>query len=132
MIVLLHKVEAMDTVELLYRFSRFSIVKLFKSSRSHTKRSSFYMVATDIQTGHPEVAMAISQWKRMWEVSTFGSGDECESRIRENSSRAQDIMDDFGPELVRMGKDIWDIQARALSKAPFVAKGSVHLSAGDS
>jgi hypothetical protein len=132
MIVLLHKVEAMDTVELLYRFSRFSIVKLFKSSKSHTKRSSFHMAATDIQNGHPEVAMAISQWKRMWEVSTFGSGDEYESRIRENSSRAQDIMDDFGPELVRMGKDIWDMQARALSKAPSVAKGSVHLSAGDS
>lgn len=122
MIVLLHKVEAMDTIELLYRFNRFSVVKLFKSSKSHAKRSSFYMVATDIQTGHSEVAMAISQWKRMWEVATFGSGDEYESQLRENSSRAQDVLDDFGPELVRMGKKIWDTQARALFKAPFVAR----------
>ena len=126
MIVLLHKVEAMDTVELLHRFNHFSTVKLFKSSKSHAKRSSFYMVATDIQTGHPEVAIAISQWKRMWKVATFGSGDEYESQLLENSSRAQDILDDFGPELIRMGKDIWDIQARALSRAPFVAKTSVH------
>jgi hypothetical protein len=129
MIVLLHKVEAMDTVQLLYRFNRFSLVKLLKSSKSHAKRSSFYMVATDIQTGHPDVAMAISQWKRMWEASTFGNGDKYESHIRENSSRARDILDAFGPELVRMGKDIWDIQARALSKAPFVARESVYLSA---
>jgi 23S rRNA U2552 (ribose-2'-O)-methylase RlmE/FtsJ len=126
MIVLLHKVEAMDTVELLHRFNCFSTVRLFKPSKNHGKRSSFYMVATNIQSGHPEVAMAISQWKRMWEVATFGSADEYESQLRENSSRAQDILVDFGPELVRMGKDIWDIQARALSKAPFVAKKSVH------
>jgi hypothetical protein len=39
------------------------------------------------------------------------------------------ILDDFGPELVRMGKDIWEIQARALSKAPLVARESVYLSA---
>jgi hypothetical protein len=48
------------------------------------------------------MAMAISQWKRMWEVATFGSDDGHKSQSRENSSRAQDILDDFGPELVRM------------------------------
>lgn len=49
MIVLLHKVEAMDTVELLYQLNRFSTVRLFKPATSHAKRSSFYMVASDIQ-----------------------------------------------------------------------------------
>jgi len=37
MVVLLHKVEATDTVSLLYRFSKFSSVKLFKP----TVKSSF-------------------------------------------------------------------------------------------
>jgi 23S rRNA U2552 (ribose-2'-O)-methylase RlmE/FtsJ len=124
MIVLLHKVEAIDTVELLYQFDHFSTIRLFKPAPSHAKRSSFYMVASDIQTGHPEVATAIVRWKRMWEVATFGNDDDYEIQVRENSSRVQDILDAFGQELVRMGKDIWDIQARALSKAPFIAGGS--------
>jgi 23S rRNA U2552 (ribose-2'-O)-methylase RlmE/FtsJ len=46
MIVLLHKIETMDTAELLHRFNRFFNVKLFKPTKSHAKRSSFYMVAT--------------------------------------------------------------------------------------
>jgi 23S rRNA U2552 (ribose-2'-O)-methylase RlmE/FtsJ len=124
MIVLLHKVEAMDTVELLYRFNRFSTVRLFKPATSHTKRSSFYMVGSDIQTGHPEVAMAISRWKNLWKVATFGSDDEYETQVRESSLHVQDILDDFGPKLMHMGKDIWNIQARALLKAPFIAKRS--------
>jgi hypothetical protein len=118
--------ELAPAVFLVHKLVRMCVVKLFKSPKSHAKRSSFYMVATESQTGHPEVALAISQWKRMWEFATFGNGDEYERQLRENSSRAQDILDDFGPELTRIGKDIWDIQARALSKAPFVAKKSVH------
>lgn len=124
MIVLLHKVEAIDTVELLYLFNSFCAVRLFKPATSHAKRSSFYMVALDIQTEHPEVAKAICRWKRMWEVATFGSDDEYESQVREDSSCVQDILDDFGPELVLIGRSIWGIQARALSKAPFIAGGS--------
>ena len=41
MIVLLHKVEAPDTVSLLYTFSQFSSIKLFKHSKFHATRSSF-------------------------------------------------------------------------------------------
>jgi hypothetical protein len=62
-IILLHKREAVDTVELLCQFSRFSSVPLFKPAKCHAKRSSFYMVASDIQTEHPEVITAIQSWK---------------------------------------------------------------------
>lgn len=60
----------------------------------------------------------------MWEIATFGSDDDYENQVRDNSSRVQDILDDFGPKLVQMGRDVWDIQARALSKAPFITGGS--------
>lgn len=82
------------------------------------------MVGSDIRTEHPEVAKAISQWKRMWEVATFGSDDDYENQVRGNSSCVQDILDDFGPEVVLLGRNIWAIQAQALSKAPFIAEGS--------
>jgi 23S rRNA U2552 (ribose-2'-O)-methylase RlmE/FtsJ len=64
MIVLLHKVEAMNTVSLLYTFSRFSSVKLFKPKKHHAKRSSFYMIATNIQSQHCEAVLAVANWKR--------------------------------------------------------------------
>jgi hypothetical protein len=62
-IILLHKREAVDTVELLCQFKRFSSVPLFKPAKFHARRSSFYMVASNIQTEHPEVITAIQSWK---------------------------------------------------------------------
>ena len=49
MVVLLHKVEAWESVQMLYTFRRFSRVRVFKPSMGYTKRSSFYMVAKDIR-----------------------------------------------------------------------------------
>ena len=54
MIVLLHRVELWTSVSLLYKFSRFSSLMLFKPTAGHAKRSSFYMVATKIDPQHPE------------------------------------------------------------------------------
>ena len=64
MIVLLHKLEAPDTVSLLYTFSKFSSVKLFKHSKFHATRSSFYMIATNVQRQHQEIDIAIDTWKK--------------------------------------------------------------------
>lgn len=47
-IILLHKLEAVDTVELLCQFNRFSSITLFKPAKCHAKRSSFYMIASNI------------------------------------------------------------------------------------
>ena len=44
-VILLHKVEAWDTVWLLYQFSQFSQIHLFKQKTAHRFRSSFYLVA---------------------------------------------------------------------------------------
>jgi hypothetical protein len=62
MIVLLHKVEAVDTVSLLYMFSKFSSAKLFKPTKHHAKRSSFYMITTDIQSGRASGELLL--WNR--------------------------------------------------------------------
>ncbi|KAM0294465.1 hypothetical protein ACHAPM_011204 [Fusarium culmorum] len=59
MVILLHKVEAWDTVTILNRFNKFSNIKLYKPKTGHETRSSFYLIATNIQSQHPEALAAI-------------------------------------------------------------------------
>jgi hypothetical protein len=122
MVVLLHKVEATDTVSLLYRFSKFSSVMLFKPTRHHAKRSSFYMIATNIQSQHCEAVLAVERWKRQWKVATFGTDVEYEEELRAECLNAEEVLGEFGMELVRLGREVWGIQTRALEKAPFIKK----------
>ncbi|PTB69380.1 hypothetical protein BBK36DRAFT_1155957 [Trichoderma citrinoviride] len=123
MVVLLHKLDAADTVGLIYTFSRFSTIQLFKPTRAHAKRSSFYMVATNIQSNSPLAREAVESWKQMWRVMTFGSDEERKNKVAEDHMDEQMLVEQFGPQLVRLGREIWDIQARALEKAPFMQAG---------
>ncbi|KAL7915300.1 hypothetical protein GGI35DRAFT_474980 [Trichoderma velutinum] len=123
MVVLLHKLEAVDTVNLLYTFSRFSSIQLFKPKSAHAKRSSFYMVATNINGSSPHAREAVEYWKTLWRVLTFGSDEERSKKISEGHMDQQVLVDQFGPDLVRLGKRVWEIQARALEKAPFMQAG---------
>ncbi|UKZ72657.1 hypothetical protein TrVFT333_000290 [Trichoderma virens FT-333] len=114
MVVLLHKLDAVDTVSLVYTFSRFSSVKLFKPKNAHAKR-------------HPEQfaarGEAIGYWKQLWKVLTFGPDEEREKKLSEGHMDERVLVEQFGPDLVRLGKGIWEIQARALEKAPFMQAG---------
>ncbi|KAL7945319.1 hypothetical protein V8C42DRAFT_322792 [Trichoderma barbatum] len=124
MVVLLHKLEAVDTVSLVYTFSKFSSIKLFKPRSAHAKRSSFYMVATNIQSTSPHAKEAVDYWKQLWKVLTFGPDEEDKKKIlSEGHMDDQVLVEQFGPDLVRLGKGIWEIQARALEKAPFMQAG---------
>ena len=120
MVVLLHKLDAWDTLSLLYTFDKFSRVRLFKPKRSHAKRSSFYMVATDVRSRAPQAVMALEQWRASWRVATFGTDEEYVASLEERSHNVEDVLDEFGPKFMRLGRVIWDIQARALEKAPFM------------
>ncbi|KAK8074056.1 hypothetical protein PG994_004955 [Apiospora phragmitis] len=64
MVVLLHKTEAWNTLCTVRRFARFSgQVRLHKPRVSHTTRSSFYLVATGVDSAHPEAVAAVAKWK---------------------------------------------------------------------
>jgi hypothetical protein len=123
MIVLLHKFEAPDTVHLLYTFHKFASMQLYKHTKFHAKRSSFYMLATNVRSHCKEATVAIEQWKRIWKIATFGADDDYYKAIHENTSDVGGILDDFGSELIQLGREIWDIQANALEKAPFMRTG---------
>ncbi|KAI9934848.1 hypothetical protein MW887_000468 [Aspergillus wentii] len=119
MVVLLHKVEAWDTVKLLYQFSQFSSVRLFKPRKSHSKRSSFYMIARNIQREQPEAIRAIAQWKRLWKAATFGTDQMYLEALNEDGLDPATLLEEFGPRLVKLGRKVWEIQATALEGAPF-------------
>lgn len=123
MVVLLHKLDAPDTASLLHTFSRFSTIQLFKPSKAHAKRSSFYMVARDIQNDLPAAREAIEAWKLTWKTLTFAADDEDRWKAADGHMDEQVLVEQFGPDLVRLGSSIWETQAEALEKAPFMQAG---------
>lgn len=123
MIVLLHKIEALNTVRILYAFEKFASVQLYKPTRAHAKRSSFYMLATNIKTDCEEMAVAIGRWKRIWKTATLDTDDMYYKALEESGPDIEDLLQEFGPRLVELGKDAWEIQANALAKAPFLKDG---------
>ncbi|KAK7972588.1 hypothetical protein PG988_006722 [Apiospora saccharicola] len=64
LVVLLHKVETWNTLCTFRRLARISDrVQLHKPHVSHTTRSSFYLVATGVDSTHPEAADSVAKWK---------------------------------------------------------------------
>ncbi|KUJ10153.1 uncharacterized protein LY89DRAFT_701089 [Mollisia scopiformis] len=96
-IMLLHKVEAWDTMDLLYRFLQFSDIELFKPIKKHAIRSTFYLVAKQVRPSSEAARLAVQHWKEGWWQATF---------VRS--------------KLAGLGRKVLTIQADALKKADFV------------
>lgn len=128
-IMLLHKIEAWESMQLLQCFSRFAKVQVFKPQKKHAMRSSFYMIARDIDPAHKEVQEALERWKSSWRSLTLDSG-----RIPEPSvDQVQELLADFGSALIQLGDPVWSIQLEALKRAPWmrdVVKGMGRSSTG--
>jgi len=120
MIVLLHKVEAPDTVQLLHTFDKFASVKLYKHTTYHAKRSSFYMLATNIRADSEDARKAVEKWKVQWRTATFGTYNDYCKLTQLDKSDVEVILEEFGPRLISLGRKVWEIQANALEKAPFM------------
>ena len=123
MVVLLHKVEAPETMSFLHTFSKFSSLRLYKHTKYHAMRSSFYMVATNIQRQHREVDVAIDAWKKVWRVATLGTDEEYGNICGMEPLKVQAMLENFGTELVSLAKNIWMIQASALERGSFIKTG---------
>ncbi|KAH7412566.1 hypothetical protein BKA64DRAFT_331953 [Cadophora sp. MPI-SDFR-AT-0126] len=121
LIMLLHKIEAWDTMELLYLFSRFSDIELFKPVKKHAIRGTFYLIAKNMQPDAEAANEAVRAWKRAWWNATFG-GEEGTgaARMRVDDGYAQSVIDSFGEKFTVLAKPVWSIQADALSRSDFV------------
>ncbi|GAP88129.2 hypothetical protein SAMD00023353_1501040 [Rosellinia necatrix] len=79
-----------------------------------------YMVASDVQPQREEARRAVDTWKRLWRAATFGSDGEYDDLSRACAPDVGQVLEDFGPTLIGLGAEAWEIQASALSRAPFL------------
>jgi len=121
LIMLLHKVERWQTTELLYLFSHFSAVRLWKPKKKHATRSSFYMIARDMKPESIAAREAVEGWKKQWWEATFGGENGTGEFIeRVEEGKVEKVLKEFGERLVELGGDVWEIQGNALKTAPFM------------
>lgn len=123
MIVLLHKVERISNIRLFRDFARFATVTLFKPKSGHAKRSSFYMIVSEIRSTDQEAIQAVQGWKREWKIATLGTDEEWwedNTRVAQFGDLGiEGVLKEFGPTLIKMGKKVWKTQADALKRASF-------------
>ncbi|KAG7424424.1 hypothetical protein Forpi1262_v014342 [Fusarium oxysporum f. sp. raphani] len=120
MLVLFHKLESWDTACYIRKFSEFSSVRLFKPRVGHATRSSFYMVASNVQSQHPKARLAVKKWKEVWRAATFGSEEDFMEAFCDAGPSAEKLLEEFGSKLVSHGREIWPVQAQALTGASFI------------
>ena len=120
-VMMLHKIDAWDTVALLYTFSKFSSLRLFKPKKKHSIRSSFYLIAEEIQPQSIEALCAVAAWKREWYIATCGSDEEyAENRVVQEKD-VDYVLSEFGQQLISLAQPVWSIQCEALRGASFVS-----------
>lgn len=113
LLALMHGPDHWDTVAVLYRFSQFSDIQLYKPKTSHRNRSSFYMVASNINTDL--AAPWVEHLRECWYEATFGGEDGRGVPFDlEEDLVVEDVLEEFGERLIEMGRDIWTIQKEAL------------------
>ncbi|KAF8226608.1 hypothetical protein L208DRAFT_1406817 [Tricholoma matsutake] len=129
-VMLLHKFATWYTCTLLKTFDAFSSVTLFKPESMHAKKSTFYLVAKNVQPQSGPAKEAVKEWKRVWYLATFG-GDEGRGSFQEDPSEelVAAFLEEFGSRLVQLGETIWGVQTRALENAPYARKGHLGYTA---
>lgn len=119
-VVLLHRLDAWDTIALLYTLSTFSTLELFKPEKKHAIKSSFYVVAKDVQSHCAALKIAVDGWKQEWRIATFGTDMEYSENRRRHDGTVWDVLGSFGDRLVSLAEPVWRIQSNALLHAPFM------------
>ena len=121
LIILLHRLETWHVVMLIRSFSMFAEIKFFKPVKAHAIRSSFYMIAKNIQPQNMNANLALERYRNLWHRATF-DGDAGLGGVEITKDIAA-LLEEFGPRLVELGREIWRVQADALEKAPFMQNG---------
>lgn len=120
LVMLLHKLESWYTHELLYKFSKFSRIQLFKPQKKHAKRSSFYLIAKEVEPRNQSALLSLQSWKEAWSSATF---QPCRADGPPTQA-VEKVLVEFGGEFTQLGQLVWNIQAQALREAEFCKKSS--------
>lgn len=122
MVILMHKLDSWRSFDLIHQFSKMATVKLYKHYRHHKIRSSFYLVAKNIQVDSAFAKEMVAMWKQRYKIATFGNDQEYAEMHRVTRETALVEREKFGEKYVAMGKKIWKTQADGLENAPFLKK----------
>jgi hypothetical protein len=93
---------------------------MFKPVKKHAVKSSFYVVAKNVQSPSAELNIAVEGWKKEWHIVTFGTDAEYAENRHNNDNTVWDVLESSGDQLVMLGEPIWRIQSTALQKAAFM------------
>ncbi|KAB5579895.1 hypothetical protein GE09DRAFT_950055 [Coniochaeta sp. 2T2.1] len=120
MIVLLYRPETWITCQLIYMISKFAKIKLFKPRGVNRMYKTFYLVAKEVKPKSSAAQEAINKWKKVWQRLMF---DMPNSRGIEDifiSGKAVDnIIAEFGKQLLKLGAPVLFEQAEALKNPPW-------------
>ncbi|KAH6654301.1 hypothetical protein BKA67DRAFT_646047 [Truncatella angustata] len=121
-----HKIEGIETVNMLRLFNMFSKIHVWKPLKTHAARSSFYMIAKDVQPHSPEAVKAINEWKREWKEFTLNTEEESvevkpafDNNDPIRVETAKNIIEEFGQQLIDLARPIWNIQSHGMRAKPF-------------
>ena len=116
LIILLHGADVYHSVKLLEIFGHFSHIQVFKPVRGHTRKSSFYLVAKEMQPGRLAARAAVTQWKQNWKHATFlapaedelDAHNETEALLKqvERKEDSSKLVENFGARLIHLGEPI--------------------------
>lgn len=127
LIILLHGADLYHNVKLIRFFDKVSRIQLFKPVKGHAKKSSFYLVAKDMQPGRMVARAAVSKWKQIWKDATFPStagptsdGNHAQDGaevLLKQAGREKDsdqLIGSFGERLIKLAEPLWETQKNAL------------------
>ncbi|TVY54180.1 hypothetical protein LCER1_G004590 [Lachnellula cervina] len=126
LVMLLHKIDSFPAANILHIFSKFAKVEAFKPQKKHATRSSFYMIAKDVQAGHEAAKAVVEEWREAWWKATFGGETGTgEPKLDPPESVVLNMLEEFGEQLMEMGRPVWRTQGDALSRTEYAGDGSI-------
>ncbi|KAG4066649.1 hypothetical protein HA402_007285 [Bradysia odoriphaga] len=113
-VMLLHNADSSHVFNLIYKFRQISAsIHIFKPTKYHTIRSSFYLVAKGVNPHCADALQAVNEWKEIWSSCTIHRCGEVPPISDEN---IREILVDFGVEFIEMCEPMWKIQVDSLSR----------------
>ncbi|KAJ6011576.1 hypothetical protein N7451_002988 [Penicillium sp. IBT 35674x] len=101
----------------------FSEIQLYKHPKCHAIKSSFYLIAKNVNLGHPVAKQSASHWRNLWGYLTFKDFEDVPlpdtSLHGSDDAFVRSMIDDFGPQFQRIAQPVWKCQAKALRKQSF-------------
>ncbi|KAI9842466.1 MAG: hypothetical protein M1837_007135 [Sclerophora amabilis] len=121
LLVLLHRCHKWRIFRLLKAFDSFSDTQLFKPTVFHREKSSFYLIAKNVQPDHEEAIRALRGFRDKWFAATFGFERDATAKDEWLSAdEIQSLLLEFGPKFKELARPVWATQAEALRNAKWM------------